>query len=238
MNNIKDELYQIGKKSQTDKIWHHGYHRFYSLFLNSIRNNNIKMLEIGLDRTNSLVMWRKYFPKAHIYGIDIDATMYDDKDTTIFKGDQSDKQFLATVTDDIKDKIEFIIDDGSHVPEHQLISFNYLFKNLLQDDGIYIIEDIETSYWRKGKLYGYLLGYEINNISLTEIFKSVVDKINLEFIPQKDKEKYNKVDHIDNEVLQMIESIFFGTNCIIIMKKNISYSDRYDKRKYRFEKFL
>ena len=238
MNNIKDELYQIGKKSKSDKIWHHGYHRFYSLFLNNIRNDKINMLEIGLDRTNSLTLWREYFPKAHIYGIDIDTTFFGDKQVTIFKGDQSDVKFLKQVVNNINKKIEFIIDDGSHVPEHQIISFNYLFKNLLQDDGIYIIEDIETSYWKKGKLYGYDVGYEINNISLPEIFKSVIDKINIEFIPTNKKNKYNTVKHLDDDVLNMIESVYFGTNCIIILKKNMDYSKRYDKRTYRFEQFL
>ena len=42
-------------------------------------------------------------------------------------------------------KVELIVDDGSHVPEHQILSFNFLFKNLLSPGSTYIIEDIETS---------------------------------------------------------------------------------------------
>ena len=48
-----------------------------------------------------------------------------------------------------------VIDDGSHIPEHQLLTFNCFFDIVLQPGGIYILEDIEVSYWRRGSLYGY-----------------------------------------------------------------------------------
>ena len=39
-----------------------------------------------------------------------------------------------------------VIDDRSHDPAHQMISFNSLF-HALNLGGLYIIEDIKTSYW-------------------------------------------------------------------------------------------
>jgi len=54
---------------------------------------------------------------------------------------------MEDVVSKIKHPVCFINDDGSHVPEHQLFSFDYLFHELLMPGGTYIIEDVETSYW-------------------------------------------------------------------------------------------
>jgi hypothetical protein len=37
---------------------------------------------------------------------------------------------------------DLIIDDGSHVPEHQVLSARTLIPPILNPDGIYIIEDV------------------------------------------------------------------------------------------------
>ena len=61
----------IIKESKTDKISHHGYQRFYPWFLAHFRNKNINLLEIGIDRTESLKLWKGYFGKLnhvdHVY---------------------------------------------------------------------------------------------------------------------------------------------------------------------------
>jgi hypothetical protein len=44
--------------------------------------------------------------------------------------------------------IDVVIDDGSHVAEHQKISFDVLFP-LVSDDGLYLCEDLHTSYWKE-----------------------------------------------------------------------------------------
>jgi hypothetical protein len=107
------------------------------------------MLEIGTDKNKSLKMWEEYFPLAKIFGIDIGNELKHSRGET-YKGDQSDIGFLQDVINMIGVKVELIIDDGSHNPEHQLDTFVFLFEKLLADGGIYIIEDIETSYWEKG----------------------------------------------------------------------------------------
>ena len=50
----------------------------------------------------------------------------------------------------------------------------------------------------------------LNNNSLTEIFKSVVDKINLEFIAQKDKENYNRFLILKNFQRQALHAYHIG----------------------------
>ena len=156
---MKDaDFYKFGDQSKTDKIFHHAYHRFYPRFIEHYRklpDKGMAMLEIGLESMKSIPLWTNYFPKAFIYGIDIGFSEIGDR-YRIFQADQSDRSKLEDI---VKNKINkaifLIVDDGSHVPEHQVLSFDYLFEHLLLPGGTYIVEDIETSYWRKNGLYGY-----------------------------------------------------------------------------------
>lgn len=222
---------ELGIKYDTDKITHHGYHRFYESFLQQFCTLEMNMLEIGIETKASLKMWLEYFPKGNIYGIDINFSDNGDR-YKIFKGDQSDTNFLKTLN---LPSLDFIIDDGSHVPQHQIITFNALFPKL-KDGGVYIVEDIETSYWKDGPIYNrYRIkcGY-MHSESVIEIFKNAADYINDEFIKDELKilRNYNN-KFISQENLQKIGSITFCQNCIIIKKKDSSFS-LYDNRKYRF----
>ena len=85
----RGEMATIGRRCRTDKVTHHGYHRFYPRFLEHMRSVEVSgggaMLEIGIDRTFSLSMWLEYFSHAHIYGLDIGVEDSGDRHT-IFKG--------------------------------------------------------------------------------------------------------------------------------------------------------
>ena len=225
-NLLANKMYVIGKKCYTDKVTHHEYHNIYNFFLKDLYEKEGSILEIGIGTktTYSLDMWLKLFPNAFIYGIDID---YDDQGErfTIFKADQSDENQLNAVKDRLKNEnVFFINDDGSHMPEHQLLTFNTLFP-LLKEGGIYIIEDVETSYWTKGSLYGYPTRYGYKHEkSIVENFKDVADGVNAEFAGEREA----KVQHMDS-----IASITFSRNCIIIVKQ-----EKKDKREYRFKNRL
>lgn len=82
----------------------------------------------------SLRMWRAYFPKSRIYGIDIhDKSGHDEKRIRTFRGDQTDRGFLEGVVREIG-RPNIIIDDGSHLNAHVVATFEILFP-LLADDG-------------------------------------------------------------------------------------------------------
>ena len=217
-----NKIHELGTKYDSDKITHHNYHNIYDFFLKSFYNDKGSLLEIGIDSGKSLHMWLELFPNAFIYGMDINVGLITDK-FNVIKGDQSSIIDLYKVKNIIGNDLFFINDDGSHIPEHQLLTFNTLFPSL-REGGIYIIEDVETSYWTKGGLYGYetRYGYKHPN-SIVEIFKNVADSINSEFAG----ERKNNVDNT-----HMIDSITFSKNCIIIVKKI------QDSRPYRFSKFL
>jgi hypothetical protein len=193
------------------------------MFLQSHYKTEGSILEIGIQYGNSLNMWLELFPNAYIYGMDIDKE-YSGERYTVIKGDQSKQSDLNNVLNSVKNKnLFFINDDGSHIPEHQLLSFNTLFPTLIEG-GIYIIEDIETSYWTKNGLYGYSTqyGYKHQN-SIIEIFKDVADSINSEFAGKRP----NRVEHHN-----MIGSITFAKNCIVITKQ------LQEDRPYRFSSNL
>jgi hypothetical protein len=225
-------MFNAGIKYKTDKLTHHGYERFYDYFLLPYKNKHINFFEIGVDKGRSLKMWNDFFTNAKIYGMDIDYH-YKHEKGEIFKGDQSNINDLTKIMDIVK-KVNIILDDGSHVPEHQLLTFNFLFKNFLEMDGLYIIEDIETSYWRNAELYGYKInaGYNTDN-NIVNIFKNIVDIVNREFLLPEHIQYINSLK-IDIENLKYISFIMFGSNCIIIKKMSVEEYNRYGSRKYRF----
>jgi hypothetical protein len=228
-------MFKNAIKYKTDKVTHHGYHRFYDYFLLPIKKYKMNVLEIGVDDLRSLKTWLDFFPNANIYGMDINKKDYTYTRGSIFQGDQSKKKDLQKVVKKIG-KCKFIIDDGSHVPEHQLLTFNYLFSECLEFGGIYIIEDIETSYWRNAKLYDYDIksGYLNNDSNIVQIFKNILDIVNREFLTEENKKLLKKFGKIDYDNLKYISMITFGGNCIIIKKMTEKEYETYGTRKYRF----
>tara|TARA_X000000950_G_scaffold286552_1_gene395814 strand:- start:980 stop:1693 length:714 start_codon:yes stop_codon:yes gene_type:complete len=205
-----NEFHRLGLLHKTDKVLHHKYSKIYDFFLKSMYKNEGSILEIGINQGKSLKLWLDLFPNAFVYGIDIGVNS-EGENFRIFKKDQSKVKDLLDVQKELRDKkLFFINDDGSHLPEHQLLTFNTLFP-LLEEGGVYIIEDIETSYWTKHDVYGYPTRYGYKHKkSVIELFKDVVDGINSEFSGEREY----AVKHMNS-----IGSITFSQNCIIIVKE-------------------
>jgi hypothetical protein len=136
----------------SDKWGAHWYTQHYHYHFKALRNLKLNVLEIGIggyDDTmqggKSLLTWKAYFKKSKIFGIDLyDKSFLNDNRITTFKGSQIDKPFLKEVCNSIGN-IDIIIDDGSHINSHIIESFLFLFPQLNQN-GIYVVEDLETSY--------------------------------------------------------------------------------------------
>src|SRR3990167_4540074 len=135
-------LNDIGVKHDTDKSTiTHCYLDNYEKHLSSWRDKEFTLLEIGVAAGNSIRMWREYFPKAKVYGIDNNP---DCAGEGIFIGSQTDHNFLNQTMDKIGG-MSLIIDDGSHVGHDMISTFKLLFTKLLSG-GYYVVEDTHCIY--------------------------------------------------------------------------------------------
>ena len=154
------EKYNIDtdKQSGSERLPHyHDYLEVYEEMFKGVKNKDISILEIGVWKGESLKLWSKYFTKGKIYGIDIFERDSKEKVAkninkfdriNLYKADsfnvdknaiESREKFFKSIGDL---KFNIILDDGEHTHESQIKTYNN-FKHLLDDGGIYIIEDIK-----------------------------------------------------------------------------------------------
>jgi hypothetical protein len=146
-------LTELAREFRTDKAGVHKYTPHYQRHLRHLRRERFTLLEIGVGGYAvegkggaSLKMWKHFFPNAQIVGLDIeDKSFLDGKRIRTYRGSQTDEAVLKSIVADAGD-LKVVVDDGSHRPEHVRETFRILFP-LLADDGIYCIEDTQTSYW-------------------------------------------------------------------------------------------
>lgn len=143
-------LFELGIKHNTDKSTYHGFTKVYDSKLHTLKEDIENFLEIGVLGGSSLSMWEEYFPKATIYGFDIqDKKRYEKNRIKIMVGNQESIADLEK----LPDNLDIVLDDGGHSMKQQQISFKYIFSKKLKKGGIYIIEDLHTSlerYYNKG----------------------------------------------------------------------------------------
>lgn len=151
--------------------WHH-YFDIYHNHFRRFRNKPVKILEIGILQGGSLQMWKDYFGQdAMIFGVDIKpkCKRFEEDRIKIFIGDQADRNFLKRVRDQIG-MVDILIDDGGHTMEQQIATFEELYP-AVSETGIYLVEDLHTSYWEE---YG---GGFKNPGSFIEYSKRFIDSI-------------------------------------------------------------
>lgn len=185
--------------------WIH-YFDVYDRHFSKFRDKEIVVLEIGVFQGGSLQMWKEYFgPKAKIYGIDINPNCkkFEEENIEIFIGSQSDRNFLQDVLKKIP-AIDILIDDGGHSMQQQIVSFEELFAHI-KSDGVYLCEDIHTSYWLK---YGG--GYKRKG-TFIEYTKNFIDSLNAWHSTQKQLPV--------TDFTQSVDSVHYYDSMIVIEKK-------------------
>lgn len=138
-------------------------------------------------------------------------------------GDASDYMFLNKIKNKYG-QFDIIIDDGSHLIDHQKKSFQYLF-DILSETGIYVIEDLHTSYFDTNKHPG---GGTKTPGTTIEFLKDRIDDVNL----------HGKIIHLGlqndfsflNNFERQIDSITFCKSIVFIVK-NSSKISRYENPK-------
>ena len=203
----------LALKYGTDKRAH-GYIEHYQRIFAPLRKRALNILEIGVGGYKdssvggeSLRMWQEYFPNSLIYSFDIeDKRAFEDKRIKIFQGNQNDPFFLEDLAAKIG-RIDIVIDDGSHISSHIITSFRTLFPKLAEN-GIYVIEDLHTSYWP-----GFGGNWRDLNSTATAVgmLKSLADGLHHDFIPQRNMSYFDS--HIRAvHFYKSISFIFKGRN--------------------------
>ncbi len=149
--NLTDIANKYSSDKGTEYACAHHYTRHYERLFSKLRTKKLKIMEIGLNRENrtdcaSLRMWLDYFPKAKIFGVDIVPQSFSHRRVNIIIGDQSKAAFLDQCAKKFKNKLDILIDDGSHASFDQQITFVNLFSTI-KSDGFYVIEDLHYQPW-------------------------------------------------------------------------------------------
>jgi SAM-dependent methyltransferase len=143
-------LADLMRQTRYDTDKDDGYLENYEEFFGPIRDKNIKLLELGINTGGSLLLWRDYFTRGVIAGLDSAPVTLDDATGRVhtYQGLQQDCELLDRIAREIApDGFDIVIDDASHIAEFSRISFGHIFLHHLRPGGIYVIEDWGTGYW-------------------------------------------------------------------------------------------
>lgn len=143
-------LREIAADLATDKGESVGYLERYEERFCRKRGDSMKLLELGVYKGGSLLMWREYFPRGLIVGLDASPTPFAALPGRVrfYQGRQDDAALLGAIAAECAPEgFDFIIDDAAHVGTVARASFQALFGKYLKPAGVYVVEDWGTGYW-------------------------------------------------------------------------------------------
>lgn len=139
-------------KSDKDLPGQHSYGATYGRLFRRLKYRRVRLLEIGIGGYGtslggrSLLAWRAFFPFGRIVACDIeDKSGIPGSNVAIYRADQSSETDMLNIAAK-EGPFDIIIDDGSHLSRHQILTF-YMMFGYLKNGGRYIVEDVQTSYW-------------------------------------------------------------------------------------------
>lgn len=162
------DLRALAVRFGSDKWAGHWYAAHYERHFARLRDERVRLLEIGIGGYaddlrggyaddlrdgyaddlggGSLLIWKHFFPRGLVHGLDVhDKSGLDQPRLRTIRGNQCDAALLAELAGRIG-PLDIVIDDGSHLSDDVLAAFHALFPRL-RPGGIYVIEDLQTSYW-------------------------------------------------------------------------------------------
>jgi len=151
-------LHELIDNSKTDKNTSHSYLDLYQKLLISKKESAKNVLEIGIGdfgekNGGSINLWKNFFTNATIYGLDIlpinrvmDELLNDNRVILYTSTDAYNSEFFISNFLNKNIKCDFMLDDGPHTLE-SMIQFIKLYSQIMSDDGLLIIEDVQSWDW-------------------------------------------------------------------------------------------
>jgi predicted O-methyltransferase YrrM len=219
----RQSLDELALKHNTDKSSrHHNYVKVYEKHFAPLRDRALQLLEIGIKEGASLRTWAEYFPNARVFGLDLHAECAAEATDRIdvFVGRQQDTEFLGRVCRGMDDRLDIVIDDGSHHNPFTLASFEFLFPRLAPG-GIYVIEDLVCSYETSPR-------FENERSQMTDFFVELINAVDLNgrrdiFVPIKSSQDFAKIPDAAKTKLtpleRWVESVHFHQSICFIYKR-------------------
>ena len=195
------EEYFVTNNARLIHKWAH-YFEIYHRHFHPFRGRQITLMEFGVYRGGSLQMWKHYFgEQARIVGVDIDpdCKKFEEPQIEIHIGDQANSDFLLQLRQKIG-PIDILIDDGGHTMTQQITTFEEMFPTI-RLGGIYLVEDLHTSYWSE---YG---GGLRQPGTFVEFVKGLVDHLHAwHFRDETDRQRTYYMRHI--KAMHLYDSVF------------------------------
>jgi hypothetical protein len=153
-------LEEIVDNSRTDKNTVHSYLPLYQQLLVSKKETAKNVLEVGIGDWNqgitnggSIKLWHDYFINATVHALD-SCPLHE-----IWDGIKNNERILLYSSKDAYNedffianflykniKCDFMLDDGAHTLD-TMKQFIKLYSQIMTDDGILIIEDVQSWDW-------------------------------------------------------------------------------------------
>lgn len=165
----------------------------YDKWFKRLKNKPVAILELGILKGGSLLLWNDYFKKGTIAGLDMEPIKIRSSSSRIkiYQGEQDDPLLLKRIVrENAPHGFDIIIDDASHYGLPTKRSFWYLFDSHLKKGGVYIIEDWGTGYWPDwpdGKAYRAKKSWSRKRFpshdnGMVGVIKQLIDELGMEDI--------------------------------------------------------
>ncbi|HEX6346577.1 class I SAM-dependent methyltransferase [Umezawaea sp.] len=178
------DLNALAARHVADKwgLWH-WFTPHYDRHFSRLRHEHVRVLEIGIGGYRdpdvgggSLRVWRDYFTRGQIFGVDVFAKNgLDEERIKTVRGSQDDPEFLRALAAE-HGPFDIVIDDGSHINGHVLTTFRELYGHV-RNGGFYVVEDLWTAY---APGYGGQATSSAGEGTSIGLLKSVVDALHYE----------------------------------------------------------
>jgi len=222
-----NNLDQLARQCNTDKSsLAHNYTKIYEKHFKKLQNKPLKILEIGFLTGCSARLWDKYFTNSltRLFFLDINPELQKyakglSSRCSLHIVNQDSENELHDFIKKNGDNFDIIIDDGGHTMTQQITSFKTLFP-FLKKGGLYIIEDLHTSYWKTFGSAGEVGNPIASENATINFLRNLVHDVNFigAFTGYGDRARWTREIPTLTEYQKHIESIHFYTSVCVIVK--------------------